>query len=145
MISPTSVASDSLRQEINTRTAKGDIAGAISYVTGSPQNGSTQSIIKNFIDSIDRQAETAVRNREAALQNMRDQAPTDLEQSRIDKLNQSTEMVKFEGQSRISKAKVNDYIKSNPKDAETIAKLYEVPGATDQDIEEYLRAQGKIQ
>lgn len=144
LISPTSVASDSLRQEINTRTAKGDLAGAISYVTGTPQNGSTQEIIKNFIDSIDRQAETAVRNREVALQNMRDQAPTDLEQSRIDKLNKSTEMVRFEGQDRISKNNINNYIKSHPADAETVAKLYEIPGATDQDIEEYLKAQGKI-
>lgn len=144
LVSPSSVASDSLRAEINTRTAKGDFAGALSYVTGAPQNGNTQDIIKNFIDSIDRQAETAVRNREAALQNMRDQAPTDLEQERIDKLNKSTNMVKFEGQDRISKANINNYIKSNPAEAENIAKMYEIPGATDQDIEEYLKANGKI-
>lgn len=144
LISPTSVASDSLRQEINTRTAKGDIAGALSYVTGQPQNGSTQAIIKNFIDSIDRQAETAVRNRESALKNMRDQAPTDLDQSRIDALNKSTQMVKFEGQERISKSNVNKYVLSNPSEKESVAKLYEVPGATDQDIESYLKAQGKI-
>jgi hypothetical protein len=39
---------------------------------------------------------------------------------------------------------VNTYVKSNPTDAETVAKLYEVPGATDQDIYDYLKAQGKL-
>ncbi len=42
------------------------------------------------------------------------------------------------------KSQVDDYIKSNPTEAETIAKLYEVPGATDADIQNYLKAQGKL-
>lgn len=145
LVAPGGSSDASERAEIKSKTAAGDIKGAIQYVTGVPQTGNTQAIIKNLIDSIDRQAETATRNREAALQNMRDQAPTDLEQSRIDKLNKSTEMVKYEGQDRISKANVNTYVKDHPDEAENIAKLYEVPGATDQDIEDYLRAQGKIE
>ena len=43
-----------------------------------------------------------------------------------------------------SKVQVNNYISSNPTEAETIAKLYEVPGATDDDIAAYLKAQGKL-
>lgn len=43
-----------------------------------------------------------------------------------------------------SRNQVNNYITSNPADAETIAKMYEVPGATDQDIFEYLKANGNI-
>lgn len=43
------------------------------------------------------------------------------------------------------KSEVDNYIKANTGDAETIAKLYEVPGATDKDIYDYLKAQGKIQ
>lgn len=145
LVSPGGVASDSLRNEINQKTAKGDFAGAVAYITGQPQTGNTQAMIKNIVDSVDRQAQTAVRNREAALQNMRDQAPTDLDPTRIDKLNKSTEMVGYEGQHRISKASVDGYVKSHPDSAEEVAKLYEVPGATDEDIEAYLKAQGKLQ
>lgn len=145
MISPTGGSSDADRAEIKSHTAAGDLKGALQYATGIPQNGNTQDIIKNLIDSVDRQAETAIRNREVALQNMRDQAPTDLEQSRIDALNKSTEMVSYEGQDRISKSNVDAYIKANPSEAENIAKLYEIPGATDQDIEDYLRTNGLIQ
>jgi len=38
------------------------------------------------------------------------------------------------------KKTVDTYIKSNPAQADTIAKMYEVPGATDKDIYEYLKA-----
>lgn len=43
------------------------------------------------------------------------------------------------------KAAVNAYVTSNPKQAETIAKLYEVPGATDADIYGALKSRGLIQ
>lgn len=144
LISPTGTASDSLRDEITQKTLKGDIAGAASYISGVPMTGSTQDVFKNLVDSVDRQATTAVANREAALQNLRDQAPTDLDQDRIDRLNKSTNMVSYAGQERVDKSIVNDYIKSNPAEAEDIAKLYEIPGATDSDIVAYLKAQGKI-
>ncbi len=144
LVAPSGTTAAADRAELMAKTASGDLKGAIQYITGVPQNGNTQEIIKNMIDSIDRQAATAMANREAALQNMRDQAPTDLEQSRVDRLNKSTEMVSYTGQSRISKESVNNYVKANPQEAENIAKLYEVPGATDEKIEAYLRAQGKI-
>lgn len=144
LVSPSGSA-EADRAALMSKTAAGDLKGAVQYITGVPQDGNTQEIIKNLVDSIDRQAEIATNNRESALQNLRDQAPTDLEQSRIDALNKSTNMVKYQGQDRVSKTNVNNYIKSNPAEAESIAKLYEVPGATDQDIEAYLKAQGKIQ
>ncbi len=145
MVSGTGQSSDADRAEIKSKTAAGDLKGALQYVTGTPQNGNTQDIIKNLVDSIDRQAETATRNRQAALDDMKAQAPTDLDPARVDKLNQSTKMVGYEGQDRVSKTNVDAYVKANPGEAENIAKLYEVPGATNQDIEEYLKAQGKLQ
>ncbi len=144
LISPSGSTDAADRSALMSKTASGDIKGAIQYITGVPQNGNTQAIIKNLVDSVDRQAETAVQNREAALQNMRDQAPTDLSQDRIDKLNKSTEMIGYTGQDRVSKTNVDAYIKANPGEAENVAKLYEVPGATDKDIEDYLKASGKI-
>lgn len=145
MISPTGSSSDADRAEIKAKTAAGDIKGAIQYITGEPQNGNTQAIIKNLVDSVDRQAETATRNRQAALEDMKSLAPTDLEPSRVDALNKATVMTPYEGQNRISKTNVDNYVKANPGEAENVAKLYEVAGATDKDIEDYLKAQGKIQ
>lgn len=42
------------------------------------------------------------------------------------------------------KVQVDAYIKATPAEAEAVAKLYDVPGATDQDIYDYLKKQGKI-
>ncbi len=145
MLAPTGQSSDADRAEIKSKTAAGDIKGALQYITGEPQNGNTQAIIKNLIDSVDRQAETATRNREAALEDMRAQAPTDLDPARVEALNKSTQMVPYEGQDRVSKSAVDNYVIANPSEKESIAKMYEVPGATDQDIEAYLKAQGKLQ
>lgn len=39
-----------------------------------------------------------------------------------------------------AKSSVDDYVKQNPDKAETIAKLYEVPGATDADVLEYIQS-----
>ncbi len=144
MLSSTGQSSEADRTEIKSKTAAGDFKGALQYITGEPQNGNTQAIIKNLIDSVDRQAATAVRNRQASLDNMISMLPTDLEQSRKDALIKSTKMVAYEGADRVSKTNVDDYVKSNPAEAENVAKLYAVPGATDQDIEAYLKAQGKI-
>jgi len=44
-----------------------------------------------------------------------------------------------------AKEVVNNYIASNPDNAETIAKLYEIPGATDENIYQYLKQNNLIQ
>lgn len=43
-----------------------------------------------------------------------------------------------------AKESVDAYIKANPTEAENIAKMYEVPGTTDDDVAEFLRGVGKI-
>ena len=43
-----------------------------------------------------------------------------------------------------AKESVDAYIQSNPKEAESIAKMYEIPGTTDDDVAEFLRGTGKI-
>lgn len=144
LVAPNGTTAAQDRAELMSRTSKGDLAGAIQYITGTTPTGNSQEIIKNLVDSIDRQAQTAIQNREVALQNMRDQAPTDLDPKRVDILNKSTQMVKYSGEDRIHKTNIDNYVRANPKEAENIAKLYETPGATNKDIEEYLRANGKI-
>jgi len=113
LVAPNGTTAEADRAQIKAFTAKSDLSGALQYITGQPQTGNTQDMIKNLVDSVDRQAETATRNREAALQNMRDMAPTDLNPSRIDALNKSTDMVHYEGKDRIAKTAVENFIGSS--------------------------------
>lgn len=145
MISPTGNSSEADRAEIKSSTAKGDFNGAISYITGTPQTGNTQAIIKNLVDSIDRQASQATQNRQAALENMKAMAPTDLNQNRVDQLNKATNMVGYAGQERVSKEAVNEFVTANPDQKETIAKLFEVPGANNEKVHQYLISKGVMQ
>jgi hypothetical protein len=152
LVSPTGTPSEGTINNIMQATAKGDLNNALSYASGIPFNGSTQEVYKNLIDSVDRQAQTAERNRQAALDNMKDLLPTDLEQSRKDALIKATNMVSYEGQDRISKNNVTNYIKSNPNAqlngkpiAEAVATMADIPGTTPKDIEDYLKARGLLQ
>jgi len=90
MLSKTGTPTDNQVDNITTKTAKGDLAGAITYITGAPQNGSTQAVIKNLADSISRQAQTAEQNRQAGVNVLRGLKPTDLEESRAEALEQAT-------------------------------------------------------
>lgn len=156
LISPTGAGSDQQIKDLNAMTAKGDLNGAIQYITGVPQNGNTQDIIKNLVDTVDRQATTAQSNRQAALDNMKNLAPTDLDPARVDSLNKATNMVTYTGQDRVSKANVNSFLDAHGNETiqtadgphswwYLIPKLAETPGATPMDIESYLKGMGKLQ
>lgn len=82
LVSPTGVVSEGTLNEINQRTAKGDVAGTLTYLTGHPFSGSTQDIFKMYRDSIERQGKVAQDNRESYLNTMRAYAPTDLADER---------------------------------------------------------------
>ncbi len=86
MLSPTGTVGIQLEKEINQRTAKGDLNAAITYITGTPMNGSTQDVVKMFKDSIQRQGAVAEQNREGEMAYLRGLAPTDLEEPRRQKL-----------------------------------------------------------
>ncbi len=58
----------------------------MTYVTGTPFNGSTQDVYKMFKDSIERQGQVATENRGAAIKYLQGLAPTELDQSRRDAL-----------------------------------------------------------
>lgn len=71
-----------MMREFNQRTAKGDLAGALTYITGSPVSSATQDIAKMLKDSIERQGHVAQENREGEMAYLRNLAPTTLEESR---------------------------------------------------------------
>lgn len=90
LVSGTNAVSDSARDAITQRTLAGDFKGAITYITGTPIAGTTQDVIKNLADSIDRQGNVAEDLRDQYVKLIQGQAPTDLEKSRIDALNSAT-------------------------------------------------------
>lgn len=90
LVSGTNSVSDSARESIMQKTLKGDIAGAIGYVTGSPVTGTTNDIMKNLADSIDRQGKVAEDLRNEDLQYLQGLAPTDLSADRKAQLEKSS-------------------------------------------------------
>lgn len=90
LISPIGVSSEATIQGITQRTLKGDLAGAFTYITGTPVKGTTKEVLKLMLDSIDRQGEVAESNREGYMTYLRGLKPTDLDQSRADALEKGT-------------------------------------------------------
>lgn len=89
LLSPNGTTSEGDRARLQSLTAAGDIKGALQYITGAPQNGNTQAIIKNLADSIDRQGGVAEDLRGQSVQFLQGLAPTGLDQNRIDALNKN--------------------------------------------------------
>lgn len=90
LISPSNTTAESDRQNIMAATAKGDLNKAIQWATGTPQNGNTQVMIKNLIDSIDRQGQVSQGLRDQGVMFLHGLAPTGLNQDRIDSLEKNS-------------------------------------------------------
>ena len=86
LISPNGQVGIELEREVNQRTAKGDIAGLVTYLTGQPVTGNTQAIFDMLRDSIQRQGSVAEQNRDTYLEAIRNMAPTDLAPQRAQAL-----------------------------------------------------------
>lgn len=90
MVSPNGQVGVELQKELTQRTARGDLSGALTYLLGTPMNGSTQDVFKLLAESIDRQANTAVDNRQQYMDYIQGLAPTNLDQDRKDALEKNT-------------------------------------------------------
>lgn len=82
LTSPGGQAGEGMLKEFQQRTAKGDLAGALTYITGEPVAANTQAITKYLKESIERQGQTAEQNREGEMRYLRGLAPTDLAETR---------------------------------------------------------------
>lgn len=82
LTSPGGQAGEGMLKEFQQRTAKGDVAGALTYLTGEPVPANTQAITKYLKESIERQGQTAEQNREGEMRYLRGLAPTDLNEAR---------------------------------------------------------------
>ncbi len=86
LIAPGGVVAVKTLDEINQATLKGDLAKALSYASGEPFNGTTQAMVKMYRDSVIRQGQTAEQNREGEMNFVRTLAPSELEESRRQRL-----------------------------------------------------------
>lgn len=71
-------ATQEMTKNLTPQSLKGDAAKALQYITGEPQTGSTQDLLKQLHDSIQRQGEIAQGIRNKHLDEIRAMAPTDL-------------------------------------------------------------------
>jgi hypothetical protein len=90
LTAPAGAAGVQMLHEFQQRTAVGDIAGAMTYLTGQPVGANTQAITKMLKESIQRQGEIAEQNREDELNFLRGLMPTELEDERRAKLEKAT-------------------------------------------------------
>lgn len=90
LIAPGGTVGIEMMREFNQKTAKGDIAGALSYITGHPFPTATNDFAKLLKDSIERQGQVAEQNREGEMRYLRGLAPTDLNEERRTKLEANT-------------------------------------------------------
>ena len=67
LISGTGTATESMRSDIKSATLKGDFNKVVQYIGGSPMTGNTQDIIKNLVDSVQRQGVQAENNRNSII------------------------------------------------------------------------------
>ena len=79
LLSPTGQVGIELMKEFVQPTVQGDFARALTYITGSPVDATSQDVIGMYKDLLDRQAEVAEFNREHALDEMRSLLPTELD------------------------------------------------------------------
>lgn len=100
LISPTGQPAESVVKDLNQRTAKGDIAGIVTYLTGEPVTGSTQDIFQSLRDSIERQGGVAESNRQVYLDAIKNMAPTDLDEGRRQQIEKSLVLNSLANQSK---------------------------------------------
>lgn len=92
LVSPGGKPGIEVMHELQQKTAAGDLGGALAYLgftdaNGNVPTGSTQSVLKMLVDSVDRQGQQAEDNRQGYIDQLHGMAPSDLAQERIERLN----------------------------------------------------------
>ncbi len=142
LLSKTGTPTDLIIKDITQKTAYGDLAKFGTYVTGTPFTGTTQEILKQLADSIDRQAQVAEQNRQDEVNRLQYLKPTDLDPARAAALEQGN-LTQYTGVKTPTQS-IDDYVRKNPKDADNISKMYSTPGATDASVYQWLKDNGKL-
>lgn len=133
LVSGTNTVAEGTINNIKQATAQGDLGKALTYATGQPFNGSSQEVLRQLKDSVDRQAITAEGERQTYVNDLLLRLPPGLSAENTARLTQSSNLNSY----YTPKEKVDSYIQANPTDSEAVAKLYDA-GWTDQDVADYL-------
>lgn len=138
LVSGTNTVAEGTINNIKQATAAGSLGKALTYATGDPYNGSTQAVLQQLKDSVDRQGLTAQNERQTYVDNLQSLLPTDLSDDRKAALLQGSGLNMY----TTPKDDVNAMITANPSLGDIASKAYKVPGATDQDVLDYLNQLG---
>lgn len=155
MISGGTGASDTQISDLKQATAAGDWNKVYTYVTGSPSNASSQDVFKLLAQSVEREANQSIADRTVDEQKLIGLAPTDLDPARRDALIKA-QSIPYTGIKGVAKLEVDNYLKQNgsqmiqmPDGQHSmyyyVSQLYKIPGATDENVQKYLKAKGLIQ
>lgn len=88
LLSGNNTLSDSRVADIQQQSAKGDLGKLMTYITGTNYSGSTNSILKNLSDSIDRQGQVAQQLRDQYMKGLQGLKPTRLDPTRANAITQ---------------------------------------------------------
>lgn len=92
LVSGTGAVAEGTVNNILQATAKGDLNNALTYATGSPQTGSTQEVLRNLRDSVDRQGATSENLRQTYVDDLIGRLPPDLKPEYVDQLTKSAQL-----------------------------------------------------
>lgn len=133
LVSGSNTVAEGTINNIKQATAAGDLGRALTYATGQPFNGSSQQVLQQLKDSVDRQATTAEGERQTYVNDLLLRLPPGLSPENTERLTQSAGLNSY----YTPKEQVDNYVQDNPSDTEAVAKLYDA-GWTDQDVADYL-------
>src|SRR5262249_2422778 len=94
LMSPTGNIGVQLVDELQQPTMKGNLGKMLTFVTGTPFNGTTQEVAKQLYNTVQRQGQVAVDNRDQELGALLNSVtPTDLEDARRQKISEGFQLV----------------------------------------------------
>lgn len=82
LVSGSNTISDSRTKDIQSASAQGDLAKALQYASGQTFTGSSQAILKNLSDSVDRQGQVSQQLRAGYVKSLQGLMPTQLDPAR---------------------------------------------------------------
>lgn len=140
LISPANTVAEGTINNIMTSTAKGDLNAALTYATGSPQNGTTQGVLQNIKDSIDRQGTVAEQERQTYIDNLDALLPTDLDADRRAALLSGSQLNSYTNPTQGTNG-VNNKIIQSEQQAETALSTFYTSSAQNKTLIDAIHAQ----
>ncbi len=148
LVSGTNTVAEGTINNIRQATAQGDLGKALTYATGETFNGSSQQILSQLHDSVDRQGSTAEGLRQTYVDDLIQRLPPDLSPELTDRLVKSSGLNSYTNPTpaQMSPAQIdsNAYSKiqsfaTDPKNAAILAQIHsQYPDASNTEVAQQL-------